>query len=234
MQWSIDRMSGDTASTVKCCRHCRAPYEKTAYLDRHQAICKAARTEDAFTTDETGLLLRHLLKRMGKLEADNTRLKARLNSVTKRKNPREWLDCHMREDTYYDQGRVLSLVQDDLSEFLGRGLAACAAGILSRYSWDAVKCLGGNSSVLHCHTDTGWCAMDPAHLQEMGAAVRKQMWRLFNDHITETHMDVQDQDLYMGYMSKVNELQKDKIANILKKELRRIVVVDESAHDAFT
>jgi len=227
-------MNGGSVSTTMCCRHCRAPYERASYLRRHQAICKAARTEDTFTSDETGLLLRHLLKRLGKLEADNTRLKARLASATKRKNPREWLEHHVRADTYYDRERMLTLVQGDLSEFLERGLAACVAGILSRDSWDAVKCLDGDRPVLHCYTDEGWRAMDPAHMQEMGAAVRKQMWGLFNDRVAETQMDSQDQDKYMGHMSKVNGLQKGNIASALKRELCRIATVDESLQDAFT
>ena len=202
--------------TLNCC-YCYKPYERGGFLQRHQAICKATCSTNPLSTADLSIIVRELFKRVDRLEADNSRLKARLAS--KQANPCEWLKHHVRLDMcFVPDNLTITVLQDDLMKLLNMGLEQCITDILERHSWDYFKCTDIKNLKLYCFEKEGWRAIQSTDMQSIAQLILRNIKRSFDEY-AKLYMDVAEDDRYLDYTERIYKLKVNKIGIIVKKIL---------------
>jgi hypothetical protein len=201
--------------TLNCC-YCNKPYERDGFLKRHQAICKANNSTNPLSTADMMIIVRDLLKRVDRLETDNSRLKARLAS--KRTNPCEWLKHNVRADTYFVPDSVtVTVQQSDVIKAVSGDLTQCIKDILERQSWDCLKCTNIENMKLYCFEEQGWRAIQATDLQSIAQRTLRSIKRAFDEYAAG-HTDMSE-DRYLDYTEILYKIKVDRVGTIIKKVL---------------
>ena len=201
---------------LNCC-YCQKPYERVGYLKHHQAICKATHSTNMLSSEDMTIIIRDLLKRVDRLETDNSRLKARLAS--KRTNPCEWLKYHVRLDTYFvPENWTITVNQDDLMKLLNDDLSQCLKDIIERHPWDYFKCTNRETMKLYRFEKEGWKAIQSTDIHDIAKVILRNLKRVFDEYADE-HMDSGEDDRYLDYTEKIYKVKVDKIGTLVKKIL---------------
>ena len=202
-------------TTLNCC-YCSKPYERDGFLKRHQAICKANNSTNPLSTADMTIIVRDLLKRVDRLETDNSRLKARLAS--KRTNPCEWLKHHVRTDTYFVPDSVVVVAQQsDVMKAVSGDLTQCVKDIFERQSWDSLKCTSMENMKLYCFEEQGWRAIQATDLQSIAQRTLRSIKRAFDEYAAVC-TDIPE-DRYLDYTEILYKIKVDRVGTIIKKVL---------------